>query len=440
MTGGNRSLPDAYRPAVSADVPEGRACGNCAFYDESRIAADGVQVWCSKWDDWVRGDHYCDAWEPADEARAVDLTVPAYISAAAAKGVEWYEAGLAGDGVVARTVREARAMAAGEITADKVVRANAWGARHEVDLEADGARPDDDGFPSAGAVAHYLWGIPTGARYDDARAWFARKAAQVKEEGRAMATPVTPRTAGASVEFRSVTAELRELGDGSTFVGYAARFDQPSEPLPFIERIAPGAFSRSLRNRKRDVRLFVNHDSSQVLASKRSGTLRLEEDEYGLRVEADLPDTTAARDLKELIRRGVVDSMSFGFTVPRGGDRWSDDGSTRELREVVLHEVSVVTGFPAYPSTSAAVRSLESLAARTGLGVDELTDAFDVLAAGEELDPAKAAVLLDVIAAATAPAPAVEPEPAPAPSLLGLKQKELDLLARRPGASSVFGL
>ena len=366
--------------------------------------------------------------ERTSEDRQVDLELPDYIRAAAAQGIEWHEEGLSGDGVVPRTVREARDMAAGRVTEDKVVRVAAWAARHAVDLETDGARPGEDGFPTPGAVAHYLWGIPTGSRYADAVSWFERKAAQVKaEEGRAVVTPVEPRSKGSDVEFRSVTAELREVGDGNTFVGYAARFNSPSQPLPFIERIAPGAFSRTLRAR-RDVRLFINHDSGQVLASKRSGTLRLAEDEYGLRVEADLPDTQAARDLKELMRRGVVDSMSFGFTVPRGGDRWSDDGSERELREVVLHEVSVVTGFPAYEATSAAVRSLDGLAERTGLSVDELSTTFEALAAGDDVDPARVSALVDVLQDAL---PKAEAPTAPP---VGLLSKKAELLAKRPPA------
>lgn len=119
--------------------------------------------------------------EPGGE-RQVDLTIPAYIKAAAAQGVRWYEEGKAGDGVVPRTVREARAMARGEITEDKTIRVAAWAARHRPDLDATGARPDEDGFPTPGAVAHYLWGIPTGTRYDAAVAWFNRKATQIKEE------------------------------------------------------------------------------------------------------------------------------------------------------------------------------------------------------------------------------------------------------------------
>ena len=56
-------LPPAYRPALEPDVPEGRACGNCVFYDEGVVSPDGEEAWCHWWADYVRGDHYCDAWE-----------------------------------------------------------------------------------------------------------------------------------------------------------------------------------------------------------------------------------------------------------------------------------------------------------------------------------------------------------------------------------------
>lgn len=186
----DRALPDNYRPAVSDDVPEGRACGNCVFYNEDRVNEDGVRVWCDRWDDWVRGDHYCNAWESAgenssyedDEDRQVNLNLPAYIRNAAAQGLRWHEEGKSGSGVVPRTIREARAMADGNITEDKVIRVSAWAARHKTDLDATGAKPGQEGFPTPGAVAHYLWGIPTGTKYADAVAWFDRKADQIKEE------------------------------------------------------------------------------------------------------------------------------------------------------------------------------------------------------------------------------------------------------------------
>jgi uncharacterized protein len=364
-----------------------------------------------------------------DEDRQVDLTVPAYIQEAASQGLAYHAEGLSGSGVVERTLREARAMARGEVSEDKVVRASAWAARHRADLDAAGARPDQDGYPTPGAVAHLLWGIPTGSRYSDAVAWFDRKSEQVKaDRSKGMeATPVTPRTKGSDVEFRSFTGELRQEGDGNTFVGYAAVFNSPSEPLPFIERIAPGAFSKTLRNRKRDIRLYVNHDSNMVLASRNSGTLVLTEDDRGLRVEATLPDTTAGRDIRELMRTGVVDKMSFGFQVDRRGDRWSDDGMERVLTSVRLFEVSIVTGFPAYESTVAAVRSLEKLSERTGMAVDELSEALDLLAEGAELPADKASLLMDAIKASSP-----EPEPEPV-NLLGLKQKQVDLLGKAWG-------
>jgi len=447
-----RALPDNYRPAVSADVPEGRACGNCVFYNEEMINDDGVRVWCERWDDWVRGDHYCNAWqgeesrpyhddededrqesEPAPESdlsegesREVSLNLPQSMRAAARQGLEFHREGKSGDGVVPRTIREASAMAAGNITADKVVRANAWAARHKVDLEAAGAKPGQDGYPTPGAVAHLLWGIPTGAGYDAAVGWFSRKAEQIKDDRSdgMTVTPVRARTPNSGIEFRSTTVELRQEGDGNTFVGYAAMFNSPSQPLPFVERIAPGAFAKSLANRRRDVRLYVNHNSDLVLASKRSSTLMLSEDEKGLRVEAMMPDTTYARDLSALMAAGVVDKMSFGFSVPRGGDKWSGDGNERELREVVLHEVSVVTGFPAYEQTQAAVRSLERLSERTGMDVHDLTTALDALADGEPLDQASVDLLMAAIVESS-------PKQDVTPNLIGIKQKQHELFAKK---------
>jgi hypothetical protein len=363
--------------------------------------------------------------DDSDE-RQVDLSVPSYIRAAAAQGVEYHEEGLSGDGVVPRTVSEARAMARGEVSEDKVVRASAWAARHRPDLDAQGARPDEEGYPTPGAVAHLLWGIPTGGRYDDAVAWFDRKAEQVKADRSVMmVTPVKPRAKGSQAEFRSFEGEIRAEGDGSTFVGYAAKFNVPSEPLPFTERIAPGAFGKSLRQRSKDVRLYINHNSDMVLASKKSGTLRLMEDSVGLRVEADLPDTTAARDLRALMQAGVVSTMSFGFTVPRGGDKWSGDGMERTLTGINLHEVSVVTGFPAYPQTTAAVRSLEKLSERTGIAVEELTEALDALAEGETLEPSQADLLLKALQDAMP-----KPETNSA-EIIALKKKQMDLLAKK---------
>jgi HK97 family phage prohead protease len=217
-------------------------------------------------------------------------------------------------------------------------------------------------------------------------------------------------------ELRLLTTE----SDGMQFSGYAAVFDSDSEPLPFIERILPGAFKRSLKARN-EVKLFKNHNMDEVLASTRSKTLRLTEDSKGLLAEATLPDTTAGRDLAVLMKRGDVHSMSFGFSVPPKGDVFSNDGMTRQLKEIRLHEVSIVTGFPAYTATTASVRSLDILATRTNVDIDALADAMVKLEAGEQLQNSDADLLQEVVSKLRENTPSTD-------ELLDLKRKHLDLL------------
>jgi HK97 family phage prohead protease len=159
------------------------------------------------------------------------------------------------------------------------------------------------------------------------------------------------------IERRTFTVrniETREAEDGvMRLSGYAAVFNDPSVPLPFSERIAPGAFRKTLSETP-DVRLLINHEGLP-LARTKNGTLTLSEDEVGLRFDADLPDTTEARDLWTLIQRGDVDQMSFAFRVIR--QKWSADRTERTLTEVSLADgdVSVVT-YPAYPTTTVEAR------------------------------------------------------------------------------------
>lgn len=143
-------------------------------------------------------------------------------------------------------------------------------------------------------------------------------------------------------------------------IGYAAVFNSPSKDLGrFVEVIEPGAFTRTLKDSP-DVLALIDHDSSKVLGRTTAGTLRLEVDSHGLRVEIDPPDTTAARDLIESVKRGDVTGMSFAFRVSKRGERWDHSATVakRHLLDVDLREVSVVT-FPAYADTSIALRSLQ---------------------------------------------------------------------------------
>ena len=377
-----------------------------------------------------------------DEERAVNQDAPAYMRAAARRGLEYNADGFGGDGLVERTIREARLMADGQVSDDKWIRTAAWIARHLGDLDSPDANPNSDNYPSAGVVAHLLWGSGPSKRQaqralDYAQGVVERIRAEErtandlenekwrtialnlnKDERQSMTTNVERRVNTVEFDVRNGEAS----SDGMSFTGYAAVFNSPSEPLPFTEVIREGAFKRSLKSRN-EIKLFMNHNTDVVLGSTRAGTLKLSEDSRGLLAQAELPDTSAGRDLSVLMKRGDVSSMSFGFSVPPKGDAWSSDGATRELHQVRLHEVSIVTGFPAYEATTASVRSLDILAERTAVDVDALSDAILKLEAGETLDANHADLISEVVQKLRADKPAET-------DMLEIKRKQLDLMLK----------
>lgn len=191
--------------------------------------------------------------------------------------------------------------------------------------------------------------------------------------------------------------EVRAEGDGLAFRGYAAVFDSWSEDLGgFREKIRPGAFRKSL-GEKRAIKMFLNHNSDVVLASTRKQSLSLSEDSKGLVAEATLPDNEWGRPVADAVRRGDIDSMSFGFQTVKDSWDFKDDPkgiAERELVEVRLFEVSPVTGWPAYPKTSASVRELaEQIEAEP----DDLAAAFGVLRSEDRLSLAQRDLLIRLI-------------------------------------------
>ena len=159
--------------------------------------------------------------------------------------------------------------------------------------------------------------------------------------------------------FNVQDLELRMDGDKPTVVGYGAVFNSMSNDLGgFREFIAPNAFEGRLED---DVRFLVNHDANLILARTTNGTLRLSVDEKGLRYEADMPNTSTARDLMELLKNGTISQSSFAFTVEEDSWEVKDGMNIRTIDKVSqLYDVSSVT-YPAYNQASSAValRSLE---------------------------------------------------------------------------------
>lgn len=140
-------------------------------------------------------------------------------------------------------------------------------------------------------------------------------------------------------------------------VGHAAVFNERTDIGGYFqEMIEPGAFKSSIK--KDDVRALFNHDPNFVLGRSTAGTLKMSEDEVGLRVQIDPPDTQFARDLAVSIERGDINQMSFAFQVLE--EEWirgeKKEPDIRTIKKVKLYDVSPVT-FPAYEGTDIAVRS-----------------------------------------------------------------------------------
>lgn len=157
---------------------------------------------------------------------------------------------------------------------------------------------------------------------------------------------------------RSALRLLDSAEQPAMIVGYAALFNAWSPDMGgFIERVLPGAFADTIRDE--DIRALVNHDASLILGRNKAGTLRLAEDATGLKVEIDPPETDLAAHYLSALKRGDLSGMSFRFYVEK--EAWNYDASPpqRDLIEVDIDDVSIVT-YPAYPDTSVAIRSMEA--------------------------------------------------------------------------------
>jgi HK97 family phage prohead protease len=158
------------------------------------------------------------------------------------------------------------------------------------------------------------------------------------------------------IERRSAQLEIRARG--RRLEGYAATFGTEARiGSGFTEVLDPHAFADTLRS-ERDILALVDHDPTRVLARTRSKTLRLSEDSRGLMFDLDIPPTSYGADVLALAERGDLGGMSFGFTVLKNGEQWQSN--KRTLTAVQLHEVSVVSAWPAYEGTIVAARARDA--------------------------------------------------------------------------------
>tara|TARA_X000000950_G_scaffold162700_2_gene198929 strand:- start:11892 stop:13172 length:1281 start_codon:yes stop_codon:yes gene_type:complete len=343
---------------------------------------------------------YDEKMEDRSEERSEHIDVPDYIQANAQRGLDNLDK--AGDGLVEQTVTEARALANGSITEDKLIRLSAWIKRHLDDVRSEAVKK---GEISAGVVAHWLWGSGSAnISVEDMIAganrtidWADREKGKLDNGERTLekinekifsSEPKQVRpTPMHDVRHIVHEFESRTLdGSKAQISGYASIFNKASQVLGggFVEKIQKGAFGKTLQERgtqtsRDDIKALFNHSTDLVLGSKRAGTLRLSEDSKGLHYEVDLDlDITHHRSAFKMIERGDVTNSSFGFDVIE--ERWSvpensDDPVLREVLETRLYEVSP-TPFPAYQdSTVSAERSFKGLADLSGLDLRDLIEA-----------------------------------------------------------------
>ena len=174
-----------------------------------------------------------------------------------------------------------------------------------------------------------------------------------------------------------------ENSDLMVVEGYAVVFDSPATH-GFTEIIDKDAFNGC---DMKDVCLKYNHDDSHcILARTRNKSLTLTIDDKGLFIHAELIDTTSNRDIYKMIQAGLLDKMSFAFTVSE--EKWDLATDTRTVLKIdKLFDVSVVDT-PFYDTTSIYARALSTL--------ENEKEKLENLRASRELKKRKLALRLKV--------------------------------------------
>ena len=359
------------------------------------------------------------------EKREVDRKPPKFMQENAQRGLD--NLNKAGDGLTDKTKREARSMANGEdVSIDKIVRMGAWHKRHLSDLDREASNPNDPSTYRASDVAFLLWGSNPWTNPTQAGDWADRKVAQLISEGaleprakketsikakkekkkryklmdkidKAVAISQTidmqkrntilkemdRQTENRSFTFSAVEQRNDDDKDTLLFTGYASVFNKGygvrDQRGQYTETIKPGAFKKTLKEQD-DVRFLVNHDGIP-LARTSSGTLELEEDDYGLFVKAELdPSNPTVAEIASAMKRGDLNEMSFAFAAIR--DDFDAREENREVTEARLFDVSVVT-YPANPWAGAKLRGVELdnlhkelVEARNGEQATEVLESF----------------------------------------------------------------
>lgn len=149
------------------------------------------------------------------------------------------------------------------------------------------------------------------------------------------------------MEIKNVNFELKRIDEG-TFEGYASTWDRDEGN----DIIVKGAFAKTISERGDKVKVLWQHDPRSPIGVP----LEMREDEKGLFIKAKISDTTLGKDAKQLLKDGVINSMSIGYSIPN--NKSEIDGDIRIIKEIKLYEFSLVT-FPM--NENAVISTIKSL-------------------------------------------------------------------------------
>ena len=159
-------------------------------------------------------------------------------------------------------------------------------------------------------------------------------------------------------EIRNISFDASVSPDSRTICGIIP-YNSRSEYMGFVEKILPGAFSKTLQENA-DIRCLIEHSDQRLLARTKNGSLRFDDQADGLHFEFDAPETTEGEDILTMTRTGLVNGCSFGMIVMQENYAYEDGEEVRTIIEARLLEVSLVLSMPAYPETVVYTRSLSS--------------------------------------------------------------------------------
>lgn len=190
-------------------------------------------------------------------------------------------------------------------------------------------------------------------------------------------------------ELRTLSFETRDLSFDdkslkvSGYVNKAGSYSQvmSADGTPFRETILPQAFVEAVATED-PIDFYAEHDDQKLLATTVNHSLTLRADDDGLYMEAQILDTNDGRDTYELIKSGVITSMSFGFIVldddwDMTGGRFDDGVPLRTVKEIILKEVSAVR-FPAYLSSSIEARGIQELKKLEHRGINSVSEVVNI--------------------------------------------------------------